>query len=77
MIIQGRYWNVNGMAIAIVASVTQIINEPFDWAAYIGGTSANLTEEETTDFARRQGAKLHEKDARHFFPELHEVPYRP
>ena len=72
-IIEGRYWNANGVAIAIVAVVT----EGIDWAAYIGGGCNGMTEHEqdAVEWTAKHGAKLYEEDARHFFPEI-ELPYR-
>lgn len=74
-IIEGRYWNVNGSGMAIIASVTYAHDEPFDWSAYIGATPSSCKEEETIEFVWKYGAKLSEKDARHFF-KLGDIPYR-
>jgi len=69
---EARYWNTNGTQIAIVAVVT----EGIDWAAYIGGMQSNQgTEANTCRWTADYGAKLSEKDARHFFPEM-TLPYR-
>jgi len=70
-LIEGRYYNVNGYATAIVACVTHKV----DWAAYMGGAPGSQTEAETLKFVASRGAKLSEEDARHFFPEVQE-PYR-
>jgi len=72
-VIRGRYWNCNGVAIAIVAVVT----EGIDWAAYIGGGCGSMTEHEkdAVDWAAKYGAKLYERDARYFFPDV-ALPYR-
>jgi len=70
---EARYWNIEGVGIAIVA----VITEDVDWSAYIGATSNDVTEEETIKQTVMFGAKLSWKDARHFFPELEELPYRP
>ncbi len=67
---EGHYWNSNGYACAIVASV----GAEGAWSAYIGG-AAPEREEEALDFVARHGAKLSEGDARHFFPEI-KLPYR-
>ena len=67
---EGRYWNSSGYGCAVVAS----IGIEGAWAAYIGGAPGQR-EEEDLDFVARRGAKLSEKDARHFFPEI-ELPYR-
>ena len=69
--IEGRYYNANEFAVAIVASITHEI----DWAAYIGATLGSLSEGETVRDVNKNGCKLSEKDARHFFPEI-ELPYR-
>ena len=70
-IIEGRYWNTSGIAIAVVASVT----EGIDWAAYIGGSSEMMSEEEMVDWTKRWGVKLSESDAVHYFSDI-ELPYR-
>lgn len=67
---EARYWNSNGYAVAIVAS----IGVEGKWAAYIGG-AASESEEEALKFVVLYGTKLDEGDARHFFPDL-ELPYR-
>lgn len=66
-----NYYNTNGSAVAIVAVVT----EGIDWAAYIGGTNANIPKEETVEWVAMKGCKLREEDARHFFPHI-KLPYR-
>lgn len=53
-IIANRYWNANGIGVA-VAAVQGEIN---DWAAYIGAQPDPTSEEETTEWARRFGCKL-------------------
>ena len=58
-----RYYNCNGMELAIVASITHDVN----WAAYIGSTHGCQTEKETVDWVLQHGAKLSEQDARHYF----------
>jgi len=68
-IIRGRYWNCDA-GIAVVASVTQDI----DWAAYIGADNG-CSEEDCIQFTSDYGAKLSEKDARYFFPDI-KLPYR-
>lgn len=70
-IIMGRYWNTNGMAIAIVA----VITEEVDWAAYIGATTETMHEEEAIEWTRKWGAKLSGNDAHHYFPNI-ELAYR-
>ena len=70
--IEGRYYNANGFAVAIVASV----NHDLDWAAYIGATGDDKREGETVQAVLELGCKLAEKDARYFFPELKSTPYR-
>ena len=67
---EGRYWNSNGYACAIVASV----GVEGAWSAYIGGADPR-SEEEGLAFVARGGAKLSEEDARHFFPDI-KLPYR-
>ena len=68
---EGRYWNSNGFAVAVVAT----IGVEGAWAAYIGGAPPE-SEEKGLAFVAMFGAKLSEEDARHFFPDL-ELPYRP
>ena len=68
---EGRYWNTDGYGCAVVAS----IGYGNDWAAYIGGCDPQ-SEEEGLMFVANHGAKLSEKDARHFFPTLDELSYR-
>ena len=62
---EGGYWNANGFAVAVVASIGQVD----DWCAYIGGADPK-SEEEGLRFVASHGAKLSEEDARHFFPDL-------
>lgn len=69
--IEGRYYNANGFAVAIIASVTHEI----DWATYIGATPGDVREAETVQATLKFGCKLSEKDARHFFPEM-KLTYR-
>ena len=69
---EGRYWNRNGYGCAVVAS----IGVEGAWAAYIGGCPPQ-DENEGLAFVAAHGAKLSEGDARHFFPGLAELPYRP
>lgn len=69
--IEARYWNANGFGVAVVASVTHEV----DWSAYIGGLTGEYTESYTVNWVSNYGAKLNEKDARHFFPEI-DLPYR-
>ena len=67
---EGRYFNSNGYGCAVVASV----GVEGAWSAYMGGCSPESEEEglrSVADF----GAKLSEKDARHFFPAI-KLPYR-
>ena len=68
---EARYWNSNGYGCAVIAWVT----EGIDWAAYIGGCPPQ-SEEAGCRFVADYGAKLWEEDARYFFPELVELPYR-
>ena len=78
--IEGGYWNANGSAVAIVA----VVNEGIDWAAYIGGTSDDYTEQETMIWVTRHGCKLLRETALHFFAfdrirdvMLKDMEYRP
>ena len=73
-ILEGGYWNANGVAVAIIAVVTPGI----DWAAYIGGTGDDYLKEETLRWVARCGCKLPEATARHFFDNrLADMAYRP
>lgn len=76
-IIVARYVNANYFAIAIVASVTYVDKKPIDWSAYIGATPSDCAYRQTVEYVWKRGVKLRERDARHFFPELKDVPYRP
>ena len=77
--LEGRYWNPSdndehnplSLNICIVASITKEI----DWSAYIGGAPRAHTEAEALKVVAEYGAKLSEKDARYFFPDI-ELPYR-
>lgn len=67
-----RYWNANGMGMAIVAVAGGV-----DWAAYIGAQPDPATEEATVEWASRFGCKLSERQARTFFPyHVKGMPYR-
>jgi len=70
--ISARYFNAQGWAVAIIASVTHAV----DWAAYIGATFGSLSEEDTAEYVAKHGCKLAEHDARYFFPELKYLQYR-
>ena len=67
---EGRYWNTNGVGIAVIASVTKDI----DWAAYIGADNG-YSEATCLQWTAKHGQKLREVDARYFFPEIN-LPYR-
>ncbi len=69
---EGRYFNAQGWAVAIAASITHEV----DWAAYIGATFGPMTDSETVQYVIKHGCKLQEKDARYFFPELKDACYR-
>jgi hypothetical protein len=73
---EGRYYNAQGWAVGIAASITHEI----DWAAYIGATFGEpispMTESETVQYVIKYGCKLQEKDARYFFPEFKDMRYR-
>lgn len=68
--IEGRYWNCQGIGIAIVASITKEV----DWAVYIGADTSR-SEKDTLVYTVDYGSKLNEADARHFFPDI-KLPYR-
>lgn len=68
---EGRYWNANGYATAVVASV----GAEGEWSAYIGGGPPER-EADCLTHVLDWGTKLSEADARHFFPEI-DLPYRP
>lgn len=78
--IEGRYWNSNGKAIAIVALVSLWKKgengEPDegDWAAYIGADDG-WSEKDCIESTSSGGAQLSAEDAEHFFPEI-KLPYR-
>lgn len=65
-----RYWNANGVGIAVVA----VITEGVDWAAYIGADDGQR-QEHCIEWTADMGEKLCFKDATYFFPDI-ELPYR-
>ena len=66
-IIASRYWNSNGLPVAIVA----VEGGMQDVAAYIGGDpDPGATEEETLQRVREYGAKLGKDEAMRFLPAL-------
>lgn len=69
--LEGRYWNPQGQNICVIASITKGI----DWAAYIGASPGARSEDTALLEVAFYGAKLSEKDARYFFPEV-KLPYR-
>ena len=69
--LEGRYWNPGNQNICIVASITKEI----DWAAYIGACPRASCEKDALSYVADRGAKLSEKDARYFFPEI-KLSYR-
>ena len=71
-VVSGRYWNSNYFASAIVATITHEV----DWAAYSGGAPVDISREQAEEWVSKFGAKLSEKDARHFFPQLEKLQYR-
>ena len=74
---EARYWNPQNANISIVASVTKGPDgTPFDWSAYIGADPNAYKEEEALIWAAEQGAKLSKGDARYFFPDFKDIPYR-
>jgi len=82
--LEGRYWNPStddelnprSLNICVVASITKKPSgEMFDWAAYIGAAPGVHHEGEALKATARYGAKLSEKDARYFFPDI-DAPYR-
>ena len=68
---EGRYWNANGYATAVVASV----GREGEWSAYIGGGPPER-EADCLRYVAAWGNKLSEADARYFFPDI-DLPYRP
>ena len=69
-IITYRYWNTNGVPVAIVA----IEGAASDIAAYIGGDdNPYAREEETIQRVVSMGAKLTEEEAYRFLPQLKKV----
>ena len=70
-IIEGRYFTTMTGAVAIVA----MIGDYNDWAAYICDCPGTDSIEHSNELAAYFGAKLSEKDARYFFPDI-ELKYR-
>ena len=54
---EARYWNTNGVGIAIVASVTPGV----DWVAYVGADDG-YKEGACLDWAAKHGAKLSKEE---------------
>ena len=66
-IVTYRYWNTNGVAVAIVAVEGRVQ----DVAAYIGGDlDPDASEEATLQRVRQLGAKLTKEEAYRFLPQL-------
>ena len=65
-LIAHRYWNSNGIGIAIVAIRGQI----GDWAAYIGAEPVGWAEADAVLAAAHSGEKLLERLARSIFPTI-------
>jgi len=64
-----------GNEVMVVAVIEQYQGHDAEWAAYIGVYHEPVNEEEVKRVAQ-SGHKLYEKEARPFFPGLHEVGYR-
>lgn len=72
-----RYYNSNGFATAVVAVVDEWEDgSGGEWACYTGGTDLTQHEKDAVRWLARHGAKMPERDARYFFPELLDMPYR-
>lgn len=71
-----RYINGNGYACAIVAVINITDSELFDWSAYMGGCSPDISKQEGVDFVARYGSKLSCHDAAHYFTDLPMSHYR-
>ena len=66
-IIAYRYWNSNGVPVAIVA----VEGDAHDVTAYIGGDSRPYArEEDTVQRVREYGAKFTREEAMWYLPEL-------
>jgi len=68
-----RYWNANGQACCIVATIT----EGVDWVAHVNGVPREgvWREKEAIDWVAEYGCKLIRSDAQYFFPNI-KLPYR-
>lgn len=76
-LVTARYFNANGVAVAIVASVNRRGDgSVFDWAAYIGGSTKTMHEHQCVNAVAERGVKLLIGDAIHFFPDLPVEKYR-
>jgi len=72
-----RYWNTNGFAGAVVATLTFRRNDNLlDWAAYIGGCDLTQYEEDAERWVAEHGAKISRGDAEYYFPDLPISLYR-
>lgn len=67
-IIANRYWNANGIGVAVAA----VAGEDDDWAAYISAQPDPISEIDATEFASRHGCKLTKTEASAMFPGLAE-----
>jgi len=68
-VITQKYWNTNGIQIAIVATE----GGANDVAAYIGATKGAKHEIETVQWAQRHGAKLNVDEALGMLPNLADI----
>lgn len=65
-ILRGHFSLSDGGCCCVVA----VINPEIDWSAYIGAAPHYLTEDEALRYVARNGCKLSQLDAHHFFPLL-------
>jgi len=71
-----RYFNSNGVAVAIIAVANYFDECLFDWSTYIGGSTKVEREQDCIEEVANHGCKLSRNDAQYFFPHLPIEKYR-
>lgn len=67
----GRYFNGNGMVVAIVACVAFGLRGKLrNWSAYWGAADPDYSKIEAAQKVAKHGDKMSQSDAKHFFPRL-------
>ena len=77
LLAEGRYFNCNGQAAAIVASVAfSQRGQLVDWVAYLGSADTEANRNEAIQEVAANGMKMSQRDGEHFFPRLDPTYYR-